>query len=63
MGKSKEYYALIILVIAMMISISYILLNSNPDRKMDKCDQIEELSSKVNCIAKVLQKHPEGYSN
>ena len=47
----------------MMISISYILVNSSPDKKMEKCDQIEGLLLKLKCIAKVLQKHQEGYSN
>ena len=63
MDKYKEYYVSIILGIVMVILISYILVNSNSDRKMQKCHQIEDPQLQVNCIAKVFQKHPERYSS
>ena len=47
----------------MIILISYILVNSNSDRKMQKCHQIEDPQLQVNCIAKVFQEHPERYSS
>jgi hypothetical protein len=39
----------------MIILISYTLVNSNSDRKMQKCYQIEDPQLQVNCLAKVFQ--------
>ena len=55
MDKYKEYYVSIILGIVMIILISYTLVNSNNNRKMQKCYQIEDPQLQVNCIAKVFQ--------
>ncbi len=61
LDKYKEYYE--DEGIVMIILISYILVNSNSDRKMQKCHQIEDPQLQVNCIAKVFQEHPERYSS
>ena len=44
-----------VLVAFIFYLISYTLVNSNSDREMQKCHQIEDPQLQVNCIAKVFQ--------